>query len=128
MSATILQTKLYIPPERPNLISRPRLLAKLPAGGGSGGPFSRRLTLISAPAGFGKSTLITNWIHQQERPHTAFGWLSLDENDNNLVGFLIYLVSAVQKALQGTEDSFGTALLAGLQSARPPEAEALLPA
>lgn len=128
MSGSLLQTKFYIPPERPNLISRPRLLDKLNAGLGDGRLFSRRLTLVSAPAGFGKTTLITNWIHHQERPELTFGWLSLDENDNNLVGFLIYLVSAVQKVANDQEGDFGEELLAGLDSVRPPDEGALLPA
>ncbi|MEZ4730779.1 MAG: hypothetical protein R3E79_26950 [Caldilineaceae bacterium] len=56
MSIPILATKLYIPPPRPNLVSRTRLLAKLNAG------LHGKLTLIAAPAGFGKTTLVSNWI------------------------------------------------------------------
>ena len=54
---SLLATKLYIPPIRPELVSRPRLIARLNEG------FNRKLTLISAPAGFGKTTLVSEWVH-----------------------------------------------------------------
>jgi LuxR family maltose regulon positive regulatory protein len=62
MSTSLLATKLYIPPLRLNLVSRPRLVERLNAGLTMRGGFSRALTLISAPAGFGKSTLVTQWL------------------------------------------------------------------
>jgi len=68
----ILSTKLYIPPPRKNVVSRPRLLDHLRQGSTS------KLALISAPAGYGKTTLLSEWIDQQEMP---FGWLSLDQGD-----------------------------------------------
>ena len=58
----ILQTKLYIPPIRPELVSRPRLIERLNAGLPTRGGFPRALTLISAPAGFGKTTLVSEWV------------------------------------------------------------------
>ncbi len=61
MSAPLLTTKLYIPPVRPGLVSRPRLIERLNAG------LHRRLTLISAPAGFGKTTLVSEWTHLSRR-------------------------------------------------------------
>jgi LuxR family maltose regulon positive regulatory protein len=70
MTTPILATKLYIPPPRPNVVSRPRLLEQLNEG------LHRNLTLISAPAGFGKTTLVSAWVTGLERP-TA--WLSLDD-------------------------------------------------
>ncbi len=68
MSTPILATKLYIPRLRPNVVSRPRLLERLNEG------LHRKLTLISAPAGFGKTTLVSEWISFIERP---VAWLSL---------------------------------------------------
>jgi LuxR family transcriptional regulator, maltose regulon positive regulatory protein len=70
MSTPILTTKLYIPPPRPNAILRPRLIERLHEG------LHRKLTLISAPAGFGKTTLVSAWIASCGRP---VAWLSLDE-------------------------------------------------
>jgi ATP/maltotriose-dependent transcriptional regulator MalT len=72
MTTPILATKLYIPPPRPNVVSRPRLLERLNEG------LHRNLTLISAPAGFGKTTLVSAWVTGLERP-TA--WLSLDDGE-----------------------------------------------
>jgi len=89
MDAPILSTKLFIPKPRQDLISRPRLFEKLNGG------LDRKLTLISAPAGFGKSTLISDWIHQTKEDIV---WLSLDENDNNQARFLTYLITALSKA------------------------------
>ena len=83
----ILATKLYIPRLRPNVVSRPRLLELLNEG------LHRKLTLIAAPAGFGKTTLVSEWVEGIERP-TA--WLSLDEGDNDPTRFLTYLVAALQ--------------------------------
>ena len=72
MTTPLLTTKLYIPPVRPNLVSRPRLIERLNEGSRLG----RKLTLISAPAGFGKTTLVSEWGTACERPAA---WLSLDE-------------------------------------------------
>jgi LuxR family maltose regulon positive regulatory protein len=71
----LLQTKLFAPPTRTKLVPRPRLIAKLNSG------LDGKLSLISAPAGFGKTTLVMDWLSQTERP---FVWLSLDEDDNDL--------------------------------------------
>ena len=85
----ILATKLYIPPLRPNIVLRPRLINQL----NENLRYSPGVVLISAPAGFGKTTLITGWITRCERP---IAWLSLDEGDNDLTRFLTYLVAALQ--------------------------------
>ena len=92
MAETLLQTKLYLPATRGALVPRPHLLARLNAG------LSGRLTLISAPAGFGKTTLVAHWGQQLEaRGEWHLGWYSLDENDNDLVRFLTYFITALQK-------------------------------
>src|SRR5436190_14346008 len=87
MSTPILATKLYIPRPRPNMVSRPRLIGRLTEG------LYRKLTLISAPAGFGKTTLVSEWLAGGPRPAA---WLSLDEGDNDPTRFLTYLVAALQ--------------------------------
>ena len=89
MPTPLLTTKLYSPPVRPNTLPRLRLLQRLEAG------IDGNLTLVSAPPGFGKTTLITTWLHGTDIPFT---WLSLDEGDNDPVRFLTYLVAALQKA------------------------------
>ena len=88
MSKTLLSTKLFIPPTRPNLVRRSRLIDQLNAG------LYRKLTLISAPAGFGKTTLVSEWISACECPAA---WLSLDENDSNPTKFLTYLITALHR-------------------------------
>jgi LuxR family maltose regulon positive regulatory protein len=92
MSAPLLATKLYVPPVRPELVSRPRLADRLNAG------LDRKVTLVSAPAGFGKTTLVAEWLNQLACPGT---WLSLDEGDNDPVQFLTYLIAALQKVDAG---------------------------
>lgn len=90
MLAPLLTTKLYIPPPRPRLVPRPRLLQRLDEGLRLG----HRLTLVSAPAGFGKTTLITEWVCGLPR---EVAWLSLDEGDNDPAQFVNYLVAALQQ-------------------------------
>ncbi len=109
MSAPILATKLYIPPPRPQLVLRPRLIKQLNEGLSSG----HKLTIISAPAGFGKTTLVSEWVVDCGRP-TA--WLSLDEGDSDPTRFLIYLVSA----LKTIAPNIGEGVLGVLQSPQPP--------
>ncbi|MGC9394041.1 MAG: AAA family ATPase [Anaerolineae bacterium] len=91
MPTSLMVTKLYIPPSRPNLVARPRLLAQLDEGLHAG----KRLALLSAPAGFGKTTLITEWVCATAR---EIAWLSLDEGDNDPLHFLAYLIAALQQA------------------------------
>jgi len=128
MSEKLLRTKLLVPPLRPNLVSRPRLLAALDQGLANG----CRLTLISAPAGFGKTTLVCEWVGHlrsaagregQRTPRIA--WLSLDERDDDPARFLAYAVAALNQ-LDGVETAIGRGALAMLQSARPPPAEDVL--
>jgi LuxR family maltose regulon positive regulatory protein len=120
MPAPILATKLYRPPPRPGAILRPRLSARLDEGLAAG----RKLTLISAPAGFGKTTLVCEWLAGQGggTPPRPAAWLSLDAGDSDPARFLAYLVAA----LQTISASIGAGMLAALESPQPPPAEALL--
>ncbi|HEX6776950.1 MAG TPA: hypothetical protein VF099_02060, partial [Ktedonobacterales bacterium] len=113
MLMPILATKLYIPPLRPYVVSRPRLIKRLNEG------LYRKLTLISAPAGFGKTTLLSAWLVDCKRP-TA--WLSLDRGDHDPARFLTYLVAA----LQTIAPTLGKGVLGVLHSPQPPSTEALL--
>jgi LuxR family maltose regulon positive regulatory protein len=90
MSTPILATKLYIPPARSKVVVRLRLIEELNKSLSSG----RRLTLISAPAGFGKTTLVSEWVTECGRP---VAWLSLDEEDDDLTRFFVYFISALQR-------------------------------
>ena len=115
MPTPILATKLYIPPPRAKVVIRPRLIGQLNTGLSAG----CKLTLISASAGFGKTTLISNWLASIKR---QAAWLSLDEGDNDPTRFLIYVVSA----LQTIAPNVGEGLLDILQSSQPPPIEAIL--
>src|SRR5215467_5191084 len=115
MSTPILATKLYIPRLRPNVVNRPRLIARLNEG------LHGKLTLISAPAGFGKTTLVSAWLAGYGRPAA---WLSLDEGENDPTRFLTYLVAAVQTIAP----HFGAKLLGMLQSPQPPSTDSMLTA
>src|SRR5256885_5024483 len=87
MPTSILATKLYLPRLRPEVVLRARLIERLNAG------LHRKLTLIAAPAGFGKTTLLSAWVAACGRPAA---WLSLDEGENDPTRFLMYLVAALQ--------------------------------
>ena len=89
MSEPLLPPKLYVPPPRPKIVLRPRLIERL----NEGLPPGCKLTLISAPAGFGKTSLVSEWLADCQRP---VAWLSLDEGDNDPACFLTYLVAALQ--------------------------------
>ncbi|HVP22254.1 MAG TPA: hypothetical protein VMS73_10380, partial [Anaerolineaceae bacterium] len=115
MPAPLLLTKLYIPPPRPKNVLRHRLISRLNEG------LDGKLALISAPAGFGKTTLVSEWISGCNRP---VAWLSLDEGDNDLTRFLTYLISA----LQTLAPNLGAGVLAALQSQNPPPLESILTA
>ncbi|MBI9045956.1 MAG: hypothetical protein JEZ06_15800 [Anaerolineaceae bacterium] len=118
MADSLLKTKLYIPTTQPHLVARPRLIEKLNEG------LYRKLTLISAPAGFGKTTLITDWLtnfpldanHKILREN-KIAWLSLDENDNTLTQFLPYFIAALNQ-MAGVETLFGKETLSLLQTSQ----------
>src|SRR5437016_1329516 len=115
MTTPILATKLFVPPRRPNAVLRARLTERL------NDSLHGKLTLIAAPAGFGKTTLVGEWLASCERPAA---WLSLDEGDSDPARFLTYLVAALQTIAAG----IGAALLPSLQSPQPPPTEAILTA
>ena len=130
MSGDLLQTKLYVPRLRPLLVPRPHLIEKLNQGLQQG----CKLTLISAPAGFGKTTLVAEWLSQltiDKQPVVAqnmtiqncsVAWLSLDEHENDLTWFLTYFVAA----LQTIETNIGETAVALLQSPQPVSMKAVL--
>jgi LuxR family maltose regulon positive regulatory protein len=99
MAIPLLKTKLYIPPVRPGLVSRPRLVERLDEGLRTG----HKLTLISAPAGFGKTTLLSEWIAGCTRDMRV-AWVSLDKEDSDLAQFLTYLVAAIRTVEPGLGD------------------------
>ncbi len=108
-----LATKLYLPPRRRDVVLRPRLIERLNAG------LDRKLTLISAPAGFGKTTLVSEWVAGCGRP---VAWLSLDTGDSDPSRFLTYLIAAVQTIAP----TVGAGIVGVMQSPQPPSAESIL--
>jgi LuxR family maltose regulon positive regulatory protein len=100
----VLETKLTRPPVRPEHVRRQRLLATLPVGD------MRKLTLVAAPPGFGKSTLLAEWASAPETSPVA--WLSLDESDNDPVRFFTYVAAALQRI----EPDLGTRAMAALRT------------
>ena len=113
MSTPILATKLYAPPPRPKIVLRPRLTERLDEG------LLCRLTLVSAPAGFGKTTLVGEWVAGCGRPAA---WLSLDREDNDPTRFLAYLVVA----LRTVAANIGEGVLSALRAPQPPPIESTL--
>jgi LuxR family maltose regulon positive regulatory protein len=108
----VLLTKLHKPSTGKNLVHRPFLLDKLHEG------LNRKLILVSAPAGFGKTTLISDWINQHKIP-TA--WFSIDTGDNDPVVFLSYIISGIQSI----KSEFGQSALELLKSPNKPAAESI---
>jgi LuxR family transcriptional regulator, maltose regulon positive regulatory protein len=108
MASPLVETKLYAPKPRRSLVARPRLSGRLRRGAES------RLTLISAPAGFGKTTLLAEWL-AATGPERSVAWLSLDESDRQPATYWTYVVTALQAAVPGV----GTSALPLLQSAQP---------
>ena len=97
----LLATKLYIPKRRGGLVVRARLLEHLRRG------VDARLTLVSAPAGFGKTTLLAEWLGEMSAADSCVAWLSLDPSDNEPAVFWTYVVTA----LRGAVPSVGSRVL-----------------
>src|SRR5215475_13020023 len=114
----LLTTKLHIPQARRDLVPRPHLFARLNQG------LSSKLTLVSAPAGFGKTTLVSTWLAtrnaQQELPPAA--WVALDAGDNDPVRFWRYVITACQTF----DAAIGQPALSLLHTAQPPSWELVL--
>ena len=108
----MLTTKLYPQPPRPSIVKRPRLVERLNTGLQPG----RKLILISAAAGFGKTTLASQWIAESQL-HGSVAWLSLDEEDNHPTRFLVYLIAALQQI----DIHFGENLIPVLQAPQLPQ-------
>ena len=104
MPAPILATKLFIPPPRLKSVLRPRLIEKLNEGLGAEGELGRRLILVSAPAGFGKTSLLAEWAADSG---LKVAWLSLDEGDSDPTRFLSYLVAATKTVAEVGHELFG---------------------
>jgi LuxR family maltose regulon positive regulatory protein len=110
MAGTLLDAKVRVPRLRRGLVARPRLSDRMSRGSDS------VLTLVSAPAGFGKTTLLTDWVAGLGRDGRAIAWLSLDQRDNDPTVFWTYVVAALRTAVDG----IGAGALALLQSPQPP--------
>jgi LuxR family maltose regulon positive regulatory protein len=115
LATPLLTTKLYIPPPHPNLVQRSHLIERLGAGLRRG----CKLTLVSAPAGFGKTTLVTEWVVGDAR---EVAWISLDEGDNDPVQFFAYLIAALQQV----DGSIGRMIQQLLQSPQLPPLRSLV--
>ena len=127
MSTPILATKLYAPPPLRKIVRRPRLIEQLNHA------LNHKLILISAPAGFGKTTLISEWVNQKDEDGgmkddesnfspSKVTWLSLDERDNDPTRFLTYVIAALQEVVP----TIGEEVLAALQSPQLPPIESIL--
>src|SRR5690349_19498941 len=115
-SANLLATKLFVPPARANLVARPRLFERVEAG------LHQKLTLIAAPAGFGKTTLLSAWRATAAGSAWLFGWVSLDRADNDPLRFWSYVITALDMLTPGV----GTTALGLLQLPQPPPIEHIL--
>ena len=109
MPGPLLETKLHVPRLRRSLVARPRLSERMGRGAESA------LTLVSAPAGFGKTTLLTEWLAPAEVDGRCVAWLSLDGRDNDPALFWTYVVAALKAAARGAAEG-----LSLLQVPQPP--------
>ena len=116
ISSPLLETKLFIPRPRPGLVSRPRLIKRLNQAS------KGKLTLVSAPAGFGKTTLLAEWLATAEAGKQPAAWLALDQSDNDPALFWSYVIAA----LQTVQSDLGQSTLALLQSLQPLPVETVL--
>ena len=105
-SEKLLRTKLFVPPLQSNCVNRPRLIEQINRG------LEKALILISAPAGYGKTTLVSSWLNETKVPSA---WISLDDGDNDPVHFLKYFLTALQKIVP----SIQMEMLSALQGLQP---------
>src|SRR5829696_6195098 len=117
MPDAIVTTKVRLPRRRPELVPRPRLRETLVRYEG------RRLALVSAPAGFGKTTLLSEWLEDRSADGLPIAWLSLEEADNDPARFLAYLVTALRSDLG---EGIGEGVLAALRLPEFPLVEAIV--
>ena len=116
MPLNLLATKLFVPPARANLVPRSRLFDRLQHG------LQGKLTLIAAPAGFGKTTVLSAWHAAAGSTAPALAWVSLDAADNDPLRFWSYVIAALDAVAPGS----GTPALALLQSPQPPPIDTIL--
>ncbi|EJL26168.1 LuxR C-terminal-related transcriptional regulator [Brevibacillus sp. BC25] len=110
MTILIVTTKLYMPPPRLKIVSRPRLIEQLNEG------LTRKLTVISAPAGSGKTTLVSEWLAGGDRP---FAWISMDDGDNDPACFLTYLYTALRNIDPNIDPNIESGIVPLLHSPQP---------
>src|SRR3954468_14638271 len=113
MPGPLVETKLFLSPARAGAVPRPRLSDRLAGDGG-------RLTLLSAPAGFGKTALLRSWLADPD-PSRAIAWVSLDEGDQDATTFWAYVVASLDRAAPGV----GTGALALLEAGQQPTEDLL---
>lgn len=106
-SSTLIRTKLLAPVSGPGMLVREKLIGLLRSA------LNRKLILVSAPAGFGKTTLLGQWFEIMQRQAAVLGWLSLNDSDNEPTGFLRYIIAALQEA----DNSIGCAAMRQIDSA-----------
>jgi LuxR family transcriptional regulator, maltose regulon positive regulatory protein len=116
MDNQLLTIKFYPPHVHQAMVLRPRLIQRINEG------MRRKLTLLSASAGFGKTSLLSQWVTVSAGKDKAVAWLSLDERDNDLTWFWTYLITAIDTAIGGVVGNS----LELLHSPRPPSIEAIL--
>ena len=119
MSDILLTTKTHIPPPRSDLVHRPRLIQRL----NNGLAEKHRLMLISAPAGYGKSTLLGEWISQLDGPAA---WLSLEKGENSPARFWSYFISALHTIPSLRQLNLGQSILQAMRSHHPPPQDEML--
>lgn len=119
MTEILLHTKLEVPPKRSVVVARSHLMEYSNKGLLHGREFLRTLTLVSAPAGYGKTTLVSEWLREIG---LQVAWLSLDESDNDPSRFMAYFIAAIQSVRPG----FGESIQAMIQSPQRPTAEVIL--